>query len=102
MKKEKFSEYEFSEIMDLYTVIYTMLEVDQMGHPNMSPDQLSPLYTAISYMYLEETYDVEKIGKKIRDLYNQKYFDNPDTASVYDYIILEILERDGTMIKDGW
>jgi hypothetical protein len=96
-----FSENEYMELMYLYSVIYTMLEIDEIGHPNMDPNQLSPLYTAVSHMHLDDTYDIEKIGRHIALLNKDNHFDDCENIYVYDSIIDEIIERDGTMIKSN-
>jgi hypothetical protein len=76
-----------------------MLEVDSVEHPEVDPDQLGPLYTVVSHLYLDNSFDIEKVGRYISSLHNEGHFEETETISIYDTIIEEILSRDGTIKK---
>ena len=99
MNNTTFTEQRYDEIMQLYSLIYTMLEVDSVEHPEIEPDQLGPLYTVVSHLYLDSSFDIEKIGRHISLLHKDGHFTEPETVSTYDTIIEEILLRDGTLKK---
>ena len=99
MNNSTFTEQRYDEIMQLYSLIYTMLEVDSVEHPEIEPDQLGPLYTVVSHLFLDNSFDIEKIGRHISRLHKKGHFTETENVSTYDTIIDEILSRDGTLRK---
>jgi hypothetical protein len=99
MKNTIFTEQRYNKIMRLYSLIYTMLEVDSIEHPEVNPDLLGPLYAAVSHLYLDNSFDIEKVGRYISGLHHEGHFEETETISIYDTVIEEIISRDGTMKK---
>tara|TARA_R110000765_G_scaffold16379_4_gene46133 strand:+ start:3086 stop:3400 length:315 start_codon:yes stop_codon:yes gene_type:complete len=99
MNTTTFTEKRYNEIMRLYSLIYTMLEIDSIEHLDVDPNQLGPLYAAVSHLYLDNSFDIEKIGRHISRLHNKGHFIETETIAIYDKIIEQILLRDGTIKK---